>query len=99
MLVIWPVIIAMALGILCGTWVPVLAFTFIAMIASIGSAVVIAVTGFGITAALVNMVAIGVTLQVGYVVGILAQLAVAKIAPRLRPGVVRYEHEHDSSLP
>ncbi|MGO4338460.1 hypothetical protein AB4037_26420 [Labrys sp. KB_33_2] len=99
MFVIWPVIVAMALGVVCGTFVPVLAFTIVAVVASVGSAIVIWVAGFGLGVALIDMVAIAVTLQVGYVVGILALFAISKLAPKLRPGAVRYEHEHDSSLP
>lgn len=99
MLVMWPVIVAMALGVLCGTFVPVLAFTLVALVASLGSALIIWAAGFGIGTALIDMIAVAVTLQVGYVVGILVLLGVAKWAPKPRPAVVRYEHEHDSSLP
>ncbi|MDT3379378.1 hypothetical protein ACETRX_07180 [Labrys portucalensis] len=100
MFVIWPVIVAMVLGVVCGTFVPVLAFTIIALIASIGSALIIWMAGFGLGTALIDMVAIAIALQVGYVFGILVLLAVSKLAPKLRPGLVRrYEHEHDSSRP
>lgn len=98
MFVILPVVISVTLGILCGTWISVLPFSIIAFIGALGSSIAIWISGYGIGYALIDFIGVAVSLQAGYVVGILGLFLVSKIAPKPRASFVHYKPKHDTSL-
>jgi hypothetical protein len=98
MFVIWPVVISMTLGALCGVWIPLFNFVIVALIETVGTTVVIWLSGYGILATLLDVVAVATALQFGYVLGILGSFAVAQLWPKGEHSVVKYEPKHDTSI-
>ena len=45
MFVIWPVVISMTLGVLCGSWIPLFHFVIVALVETFGSALVVWLSG------------------------------------------------------
>ncbi len=97
MFVIWPVVISMTLGALCGAWIPVFHFVIVALVEAIGSAVVIWLSGHGIITALLDLVVVGTALQCGYVLGIVGSFALSQLWPKTDGRVVKYAPKHDTS--
>ncbi len=98
MFVIWPVVISMTLGMLCGAWIPLFHFVIVALVEAVGSAVIISLSGYGIVATLLDVAAVVTALQFGYVLGILGSFAIAQLWPKAQRPVVKYEPKHDTSL-
>jgi hypothetical protein len=98
MFVIWPVVMSMTLGIICGTWIPVFHFVIVAVVETIGSALIVWFSGHDVLVAALGLLAVIVALQFGYVFGIVGSYAMSRFwAPQSGP-VVKYAPKHDSSL-
>ncbi len=98
MFVIWPVVISMTLGALCGAWIPVFHFAIVALVEVIGSSVIVWLSGYGLLATFLDAVAVGTALQFGYVLGILGAFAAAQLWPKGQHSLVKYQPKHDTSL-
>ncbi|WP_413993242.1 hypothetical protein ACMDCR_14830 [Labrys okinawensis] len=98
MFVIWPVVISMTLGVLCGSWIPLFHFVIVALVETFGSAVVVWLSGHDMLTAILGLIAVGVALQFGYVFGILGAFAVSRLWPKTEMSMVKYAPKHDTSL-
>jgi hypothetical protein len=98
MFVIWPVAVSMTLGILCGSWIPVLHFVIVAVVEAIGSALLVWFSGHDALMTILGLVAVGVALQFGYVFGIVGSFAFSRLRSREPMPVVKYATKHDSGL-
>ncbi|CAM5768447.1 hypothetical protein LMIY3S_02502 [Labrys miyagiensis] len=98
MFVIWPVVISMTLGILCGSWIPLFHFVIVAVVETFGSALVAWLSGHDMFVVILDLVAVGVALQFGYVFGILGSFAVSRVRSKTEVTMVKYEPKHDTSL-
>ena len=98
MFVIWPVVISMTLGVICGFWIPVLHFVIVAVVETFGSAVLVWLSSHDATMTVVSLLAVGTALQFGYVFGIVGSFAVSRLRPHADLQMVKYQPKHDTSL-
>ena len=99
MVVVWPIVISLTLGVLCGAWMPLFPFVIISLIGTFGSAIIIWSSGYGIGYALIDVVCVAIALQAGYVGGLLGLLGASKVEPRDQASVVKYKPKHDTHWP
>ncbi len=73
MILVWPIVVAAILGLFCGAWVPLLLFTFIAFVGTLGSALSMWLAGLEPGWTVLALFAVMTALQAGYLIGLIGR--------------------------
>jgi hypothetical protein len=98
MFVIWPAIISLTLGLMCGVWLPLFHFIIVAVVEAVGSLVVVWLSSHDTFTTVMDLFAVGIALQFGYVFGIVGSFLVSRQRPGTETPIVKYAPKHDTSI-
>ena len=76
---IWATLISAALGILCGAWMPILPFMAVALVGTLGVGLSSYMAGLPFDDSVKVVLAVWLSLQVGYAVGLFTRLVLIKV--------------------